>query len=152
MLAAKIDRHAEARAAFAQTLTMDVNTLEAAHQAGVTKCVWLSSAAAYPSSTAPVKEEEMFNRPAPDNSFSLRSMTRAVEALCEKYAGEAIQRMATIVLRPTAIYGPYGDLIFPRVTFFRRSSGGSGTAEPLGNLGHGNPAAISVMWKTSWTP
>jgi len=91
-----------------------INTqmLEAAYEAGVSKFQWLSSTVAYPSSDQPMKEEQMFQGEPFEKYYFAGWTKRFTEILCRMY-GEKLQRtMATLVLRPTNVYGPDDDFEF----------------------------------------
>jgi len=92
-----------------------INTLmlAAAYEAGVEKFLWLGSTVAYPVSNAPMKEEQIFEGQPFDKYFFAGWTKRFTEILCQMY-GERLpgRRMATIVLRPTNIYGPNDDFEF----------------------------------------
>jgi GDP-L-fucose synthase len=109
MLAAKIDRRPKNFTFIIDNLNMTFCMLEAAYRAGVKKFLWLSSATGYPPADIPLKEEDMFALDPPDANFPVGWMTRYLETLCRMYALKLTPCMATIVLRPTAIYGPHGD-------------------------------------------
>lgn len=94
-------------------IVMNAQMLEAAYFARVKKFVWLSSNAAYPpSGDRPVKEEEMFNGDPYETYFGVAWMKRYTEILCRLYSEKLKNPMATVVLRPSNIYGPYDDFEF----------------------------------------
>jgi len=109
MFAAKIARRSANLQYLIPNLLMNAQMLEAAYQAGVKKFLWLSSVTAYPLSDKPLKEEEMFSADPPDNYFPLGWTTRYIETLCRMYATKLKKNMTTIILRPSAIYGPHAD-------------------------------------------
>jgi len=87
---------------------MNSQMLEAAYFAKVKKFIWLSSNAAYPpTGDKPVKEDEMFSGDPYDTYFGVGWMKRYTEILCKLYSEKLKDRMATVVLRPSNIYGPY---------------------------------------------
>lgn len=91
-------------------IIMNAQMLEAAYNAKVRKFVWLSSNAAYPpTGSRPVKEEEMFDGDPYDAYFGAGWMKRYTEILCRLYSEKLRNTMATVVLRPSNIYGPYDD-------------------------------------------
>lgn len=92
-----------------QTLRMTMHCLESAHHAGVKKFLWLSSTAGYPSVDGKLKEEQMFQGDPPDVYFSIGWMTRYLEVLCRLYSEKLKEKMTAIVLRPSMIYGEYGN-------------------------------------------
>jgi GDP-L-fucose synthase len=94
-------------------VVMNAQMLEAAYWAKVQKFIWLSSNAAYPpSGDRPVKEEEMFNGDPYEAYFGVAWMKRYTEILCRMYSEKLKNPMATVVLRPSNIYGPYDDFEF----------------------------------------
>ncbi|MFO0753192.1 MAG: NAD-dependent epimerase/dehydratase family protein [Thermodesulfovibrionales bacterium] len=94
-------------------IIMNSQMLEAAYFAKVKKFIWLSSNAAYPpSGDRPVREEEMFDGDPYDIYFGVAWMKRYTEVLCRLYSEKLKERMATVVVRPSNIYGPYDDFDF----------------------------------------
>lgn len=94
-------------------IVMNAQMLEAAYFAKVKKFVWLSSNAAYPpSGDRPVKEEELFDGDPYESYFGVAWMKRYTEILCRMYSEKLKNPMATVVLRPSNIYGPYDDFEF----------------------------------------
>ncbi|MCC6346062.1 MAG: NAD-dependent epimerase/dehydratase family protein [Nitrospirales bacterium] len=94
-------------------IIMNSQMLEAAWAAKVKKFIWLSSNAAYPpSADRPVREEEMFDGDPYDIYFGVAWMKRYTEILCRLYSEKLKERMATVVVRPSNIYGPYDDFDF----------------------------------------
>ena len=94
-------------------IIMNSQMLEAACNAKIKKFVWLSSNAAYPpTGDRPVKEEEMFNGDPYDVYFGVGWMKRYTEILCRLYSEKLKDKMATVVLRPSNIYGPCDDFDF----------------------------------------
>lgn len=94
-------------------IIMNSQMLEAAWGAKVKKFIWLSSNAAYPpSGDRPVREEEMFDGDPYDIYFGVAWMKRYTEILCRLYSEKLRERMATVVVRPSNIYGPYDDFDF----------------------------------------
>ncbi len=94
-------------------IIMNSQMLEAAYFAKVNKFVWISSNAAYPpTGDKPVKEEEMFYADPYDVYFGVGWMKRYTEILCRLYSEKLKNPMATVVLRPSNIYGPYDDFDF----------------------------------------
>ena len=92
-----------------------INTLmlEAAYAAGVEKFIWLGSTVAYPVSSAPMKEDQVLEGEPFEKYFFAGWTKRFTEILCQMY-GERLpgRKMATLVLRPTNIYGPNDDFEF----------------------------------------
>lgn len=94
-------------------VVMNSQLLEAAYFGKVKKFVWLSSNAAYPDSgSRPVREEEMFDGDPYDIYYGVAWMKRYTETLCRLYSEKIKNGMATVVLRPSNIYGPYDDFDF----------------------------------------
>jgi GDP-L-fucose synthase len=87
--------------------------LESAYHAGVTKFLWLSSTTGYPvSGEAEVREDEMFNGDPFEKYYFVGWMKRFTEVLCKMYGEKLPRKMATLVLRPTNIYGVHDDFEF----------------------------------------
>jgi GDP-L-fucose synthase len=87
--------------------------LESAYHAGVTKFLWLSSTTGYPvSGDAEVREDEMFNGDPYEKYYFVGWMKRFTEVLCRMYGEKLPRKMATLVLRPTNIYGVHDDFEF----------------------------------------
>jgi len=87
-----------------------INTLmlEAAYLAKVRKFLFISSGAAYPpTGDRPVSEDEMFDGDPYDAYFSVAWMKRYAEILCRTYATKISNPMATVVVRPSNVYGPH---------------------------------------------
>ncbi len=94
-------------------IVMNSQMLETAYFAKVKKFIWLSSNAAYPpSGDRPVKEDEMFNGDPYETYFGVAWMKRYTEILCRMYSEKLKDPMATVVLRPSNVYGPYDDYEF----------------------------------------
>jgi GDP-L-fucose synthase len=94
-------------------IVMNSQMLEAAYFAKVKKFIWLSSNAAYPpSDDRPVKEEELFDGDPYEIYFGVAWMKRYTEILCRMYSEKLKNPMATVVLRPSNIYGPHDDFEF----------------------------------------
>lgn len=86
--------------------------LEAAYAAEVSKFLWLGSTVAYPVADHAVKEDEMFSGEPFDKYYFAGWTKRFTEILCRMYGEKLVRRMATIVLRPTNVYGPNDDFEF----------------------------------------
>jgi GDP-L-fucose synthase len=86
--------------------------LEAAYEAGVAKFQWLSSTVAYPMSDRPMKEEQMFEGEPFEKYYFAGWTKRFTEILCRMYGEKLARTMATLVLRPTNVYGPEDDFEF----------------------------------------
>lgn len=109
MFAGKIARRSKDLHYLSQNVVMNSQLLEAGYQAGVKKAIWLSSATAYPPSEVPLKEEQMFDGDPAHEYFGYGWMTRYIETLGRMYATRLDRSMSVTVLRPTTIYGEYGD-------------------------------------------
>lgn len=94
-------------------IIMNSQILEAAYFEKVKKFIWLSSNAAYPpTGDRPVKEDEMFDSDPYDTYYGVGWMKRYTEILCRLYSEKLKEKMATVVLRPSNIYGPYDKFDF----------------------------------------
>lgn len=91
-------------------VVMNTLLLEAAHAAGVSKFLFISSGAAYPDlgEDHRLSEGDMFRGDPPDIYFPVGWMKRYTEILCRTYAEKIRQPMATVIVRPSNVYGP-GD-------------------------------------------
>ena len=87
---------------------MNALMLEASHKSGVQKFLYISSNAIYPVTDYPVKEEDM-NYKFYEKYFPVSWMKVFTEKMCEMYASKIKNPMATVVVRPGNIYGPYDD-------------------------------------------
>jgi len=83
--------------------------LEAAYRVKVEKFVWLSSTVAYPDTDQPMREEQLFDGEPFDKYYFAGWTKRFTEILCRMYGEKLVPAMATIVLRPTNVYGPNDD-------------------------------------------
>jgi GDP-L-fucose synthase len=93
---------------------MNTYTLEAAYTNKVKKFVFISSGAAYPDlGTKPLVEEDMFVASPPPVYYAVGWMKRYTEILCQTYAEKISNPMATLVIRPSNVYGP-GDKFDPQ--------------------------------------
>jgi GDP-L-fucose synthase len=89
---------------------MNAQIMEAAYFAKVQKFIFISSNAAYPpSADRYVKEDEMFDADPFDIYFGVAWMKRYTEILCRMYSQKLKTPMASLVVRPSNIYGPYDD-------------------------------------------
>lgn len=93
-------------------ILMNSLMLEAAYEAKVKKFLFISSSAAYPPTNHPVKEEEMFIDDPHEAYYGVGWMKRFSEILCKMYAQKIKNPMATVVVRPSNIYGPYAKFNF----------------------------------------
>lgn len=94
-------------------VVMNAQLMEAAHRAGVRKFLFISSSAAYPpTDDHPVREEEMFEGDPYETYYSVGWMKRFGEILCRVYAQKIKPPMATVVVRPSNVYGPYDKFDF----------------------------------------
>jgi GDP-L-fucose synthase len=89
-------------------VVMNAYMLQAAHEAGVKKFVFISSSVVYAESgNCWVKEEETMIGNPPSVYFSVGWMKRYAEILCQIYAQRVRDPMSCLVIRPSNIYGPY---------------------------------------------
>ncbi len=96
-------------------VVMNTQMLEASYQAKIKKFLFISSSAAYPpSGDRPVAEEEMFEGDPYEAYFSVGWMKRYAEVLCRIYSEKIKDPMATVVIRPSNVYGPYDKFDFNR--------------------------------------
>ena len=91
-----------------------INTqmLDAAYKAGVEKFIWLGSTVAYPVSNNPMKEEQILEGEPFEKYYYAGWAKRFMEVLCRMYGDKLPKKLATIVLRPTNVYGPNDDFEF----------------------------------------
>jgi GDP-L-fucose synthase len=91
-------------------VVMNAQMLDAAYCAGVRKFLFISSNAAYPpTGERPVREEEMFDGEPYAPYYFAGWMKRYGEILCRTYAQKLQRPMATVVVRPSNVYGPFDD-------------------------------------------
>jgi len=94
-------------------VVMNAHLLDAAHAAGVTRFLFVSSGAAYPpTDDRPVEEEEMFAGEPYPTYHPVAWMKRYAEILCETYARRVQPAMSTVVVRPSNVYGPHDKFDF----------------------------------------
>jgi GDP-L-fucose synthase len=109
MLASRADRRPINQEYLIHNLNVHYNMLEASLQANVTKYLWLGSATAYPPSEVPLVEKMMFMGEPADAGYAFAWTARFMRGVM-LYLRKKIDRvMSVISLRPTAIYGEYGD-------------------------------------------
>lgn len=86
-----------------------INTqcLDACYEERVEKVLWLSSTTSYPEADHAVTEEEGSVGDPYEKYYFVGWMKRFIEILCNMYSNKLSNKMSTIVLRPTNIYGPY---------------------------------------------
>jgi GDP-L-fucose synthase len=88
-------------------VVMNAQILQAAYEAGVRKFLFVSSGAAYPpTGERAVREEEMFDGEPYEAYYSVAWMKRYAEILCRIYAEKIAKPMATVIVRPSNVYGP----------------------------------------------
>jgi len=96
-----------------ENIVMHARLLEAAYLAKIKKFLFIGSSTGYPpSGDRPVKENEIMQGDPYEKYFCVGWMKRYTEVLCRIYAEKLQSPMATIVLRPTNIYGEYDDFEF----------------------------------------
>lgn len=94
-------------------VVMNAQMLETAYFAKVKKFVFISSSAAYPpTGDRPVREDELFDGEPYESYYCAGWMKRYSEILCKMYAQKIKCPMATVVIRPSNVYGPYDDFDF----------------------------------------
>ena len=94
-------------------MVMNTYLFDAAYQAGVKKTLFISSGAAYPpTGERGAREEDMFTADPPDVYFPVGWMKRTGEILARIYAEKLKNPMATVVVRPSNVYGPYDKFDF----------------------------------------
>ena len=109
MFAARINRRGKDLSYLRSNIVMNFNVLEAAYNAGVKKCLWTSSATGYPPENGLLTEDRMFLYDPSDEYFGVGWTTRYIEKLAKMFSEKLERKMPVIILRPTAIYGPYCD-------------------------------------------
>jgi GDP-L-fucose synthase len=89
-------------------VVMNSRILEASFNERVEKFVWTSSSVGYPpSGDRPVKEGDFFLGDPYDAYFASGWMKRYTEILCRMYSEKLKDPMATVVVRPSNVYGPF---------------------------------------------
>lgn len=95
-------------------VVMNTYMLEAAYANKVKKFMFISSGAAYPDlGTKALVEDDMFRADPPPVYYAVGWMKRYTEILCRTYAEKISNPMATLVIRPSNVYGP-GDKFDPQ--------------------------------------
>jgi GDP-L-fucose synthase len=90
-------------------LIMNTQMLDAAYAAGVAKFLFISSNTVYPETNHAVKEAEMVPGDVYEKYYCVAWMKQFSEVLCRMYAQKIPKAMATVVVRPANIFGPYDD-------------------------------------------
>ena len=90
-----------------KNLIINEQMLQAAHQAGVQKYIWLSSSTGYPELNRDLVEEDMFTGDPDGVHFHVGWMNRYSEIMCRTFAEKIDNPMTVVVFRPTTIYGEY---------------------------------------------
>jgi GDP-L-fucose synthase len=80
--------------------------LEASHEAGVKKFLFISSNTVYPDLDVPMKEEDMKYGDVFYKYYFVAWMKQFSEVMCQMYA-KGKSPMKTIIVRPANSYGPY---------------------------------------------
>ena len=94
-------------------VVMNAQLLDAAHAAGATRFLFISSGAAYPpTDDRPVAEGEMFAGEPYPTYHPVAWMKRYAEILCETYARRVQPAMSTVIVRPSNVYGPHDKFDF----------------------------------------
>lgn len=86
---------------------INLNTLEAAYENGIKKCIFISSGAVYPKLNCKAKEEYAFIGNPIEKYYVLGWTKRFGEILCNMYAEKVNKKIDITVLRIDNIYGPY---------------------------------------------
>ncbi len=86
-------------------LTINSQMLEAAHQAGVQKFIWLSSSTGYPDMDRLLVEDDFFTGEPVGVNYQVGWMNRYTETLSRTFAEKVDRPMSIVALRPTTIYG-----------------------------------------------
>lgn len=87
------------------TVIMDLCILEAAHNNGVKKCVYISSGMVYPFSKEPLTEDMGYMGDPFEKYFTGGWSRRFIEVVCRMYA-EKLKAMDITTLRIDNLYGP----------------------------------------------
>ena len=87
-------------------IRMNLNTLEAAYEAGIKKFVFISSNTVYPHVDYAVKENDT-NYKFFEKYHVVGWMKKFTEEVCEIYSNKIKNKMTTIVIRPGNLYGPH---------------------------------------------
>lgn len=90
-------------------VVMNALMMEAAHNSGVKKFLFISSNTVYPPSNHPVKESEVWKAEPFEKYFPVAWMKRFGEKLGEIYTTKIKDPMTVVVVRPANMYGPYDD-------------------------------------------
>lgn len=88
---------------------MNTQMLDAAYAEGVGKFLFISSNTVYPETDYAVKEHEMVPGNVYEKYHCVAWMKQFSEVLCRMYSEKIPKPMATVVVRPANIYGPYDD-------------------------------------------
>lgn len=88
-------------------LKIFLNVIRSSWNARVKKFFWLSSTTGYLETKKNLVEEDMFNKNPPSFWYGIGWMTRYCETLCEYFSNKIDQKMVSVVLRPSLIYGEY---------------------------------------------
>ena len=87
-------------------LVMNAHMLEAAHTNGIEKFCFISSNVVYPLTDFAVVEDDVTNEFF-EKYYIVGWMKRFTELMCEMYSKKITNPMATIIVRPGNLYGPY---------------------------------------------
>jgi len=99
-------------------IVMNAQILDAAYQAKVQKFIFISSSIVYPPTGSRASIEGEWLRDDPyETYYGAGWMKRYSEILCKIYSEKLSEPMATIVVRPSNIYGPYDKFDFTRSHF-----------------------------------
>lgn len=96
-------------------VVMNAFMLNASYRAGVSKFIFISSSIVYPpTGNIPSREDEAMIGEPYEAYFSAGWMKRYGELLCRTYSEKLRTPMATIVVRPSNVYGPFDKFDFER--------------------------------------
>lgn len=94
-------------AAITANLVLTAQTLQAALEMRVQRCLVFSSSTGYPVTEHPVKEEEMWSGPTHPSYFGYGWMRRYLERISEFVASKS--GIGIALVRPTAVYGRHDN-------------------------------------------
>lgn len=96
-------------------VVMNAQMLQASYEAGVKKFLFISSSAVYPpTGDQYAREENVWDGEPYEVYYSVAWMKRYTEILCRIYAEKIKKPMATVVVRPSNVYGPYAKFDFQK--------------------------------------
>lgn len=87
-------------------MLMNIQILQAAYSAGVSKFLFISTNTVYPLTDFAVKESDVTNE-FYESYHIVAWMKRFTEIVCDMYSTRITNPMKTVVVRPGNLYGPY---------------------------------------------